>query len=212
MSRIANKRGIVVQEMPNQISSNITEWRGSNGGVLTVIDRYGKIGVGTSSVHASAKFQIDSVTSGFLQPRMTTTERDAISNPATGLQVYNTDNARPEYFDGSIWKSMENAGGAGGASASNISVDTTGYFDNTLTDMQKVSDKVDNYIEVNIDFQVVQAYIYNVTDNMKFTTLASESTNPTLSIPLGTTMSQFTKLTITPNAIGLVKLKGIKLP
>jgi hypothetical protein len=43
----------------------------------------------TSSV-ASALFQLSSTTKGFLPPRMTTTQKNAIATPAAGLVVYDT--------------------------------------------------------------------------------------------------------------------------
>ena len=45
---------------------------------------------GTFSDIASARLQINSTTQGFLPPRMTTTQINAISSPALGLVVYNT--------------------------------------------------------------------------------------------------------------------------
>ena len=51
----------------------------------------GTLTVGVDSVvEPSAALQIDSTSKGFLVPRMTTTERDAISSPADGLIIYNT--------------------------------------------------------------------------------------------------------------------------
>jgi len=55
---------------------------------------------------ASAMFQLESTTKGFLPPRMTTTERDAISTPAAGLMVYNTDTNTAECWNGSAWMPM----------------------------------------------------------------------------------------------------------
>jgi len=43
------------------------------------------------SLSSSAKVQIDSTTQGFLPPRMTTTQKNAIATPAAGLVVYDTD-------------------------------------------------------------------------------------------------------------------------
>jgi hypothetical protein len=40
--------------------------------------------------NASAQVQIDSTTKGFLPPRMTTTQKNAIASPAAGLVVYDT--------------------------------------------------------------------------------------------------------------------------
>ena len=46
--------------------------------------------VGTSTDVASAIFNVSSTTKGFLPPRMTTTQKNAISSPAAGLVVYDT--------------------------------------------------------------------------------------------------------------------------
>jgi hypothetical protein len=46
--------------------------------------------IGTTTDVASSKLTINSTTQGFLPPRMTTTEKNAISSPAAGLVVYDT--------------------------------------------------------------------------------------------------------------------------
>jgi hypothetical protein len=48
------------------------------------------VGIGTSTINASAILQADSTTKGFLPPRMTTTQKNAIASPAAGLVVYDT--------------------------------------------------------------------------------------------------------------------------
>jgi hypothetical protein len=63
----------------------------------------GAIGIGTSLPNASARLQIDSTTAGFLPPRMTSAQRNAIASPATGLMVYNTTDNRPSFFNGTSW-------------------------------------------------------------------------------------------------------------
>ncbi|MBN2543891.1 hypothetical protein JXI42_13620, partial [bacterium] len=50
----------------------------------------GKVGVGTSSPDPSAALDISSTSSGFVIPRLTTAQRDAIANPTQSLMVYNT--------------------------------------------------------------------------------------------------------------------------
>jgi hypothetical protein len=45
---------------------------------------------GATSVNASAVLQADSTNRGFLPPRMTTTQKNAIASPASGLVVYDT--------------------------------------------------------------------------------------------------------------------------
>jgi len=63
----------------------------------------GSVGIGVSQVVLSALLELSSTTKGFLPPRMTTTQRDAISSPATGLEIYNTTLNEPQHFDGSTW-------------------------------------------------------------------------------------------------------------
>ena len=65
--------------------------------------------VGDAARDASAGLELDSTTSGFLPPRMTTTQRDAITLPATGLMVFNTTTNRLETNTGTpaspVWTS-----------------------------------------------------------------------------------------------------------
>lgn len=64
------------------------------------------LGVGIANPVASARLQVESTTRGFLPPRMTTVQRDAIGSPATGLVVFNTTNGSLDFFDGAIWQSI----------------------------------------------------------------------------------------------------------
>ncbi len=53
--------------------------------------------------NSSAMLDVKSTTRGFLPPRMTEAQRDAISDPEPGLQVFNSTTRRPNYFNGSVW-------------------------------------------------------------------------------------------------------------
>ena len=57
--------------------------------------------------HPSAILEIDSNTKGFLPPRMTTAERNAISDPAPGLIIFNYTTQRINFFAGDIWKQID---------------------------------------------------------------------------------------------------------
>jgi len=63
----------------------------------------GSVGIGTSSPSASALLDVSSTTKGALMPRMTTTQRDAISSPATGLELFNTTTNTKQIYDGTRW-------------------------------------------------------------------------------------------------------------
>lgn len=55
---------------------------------------------------ASSLLDVASTTKGFLEPRMTQAQRDAISSPATGLQVYNTDTNKLNFYNGTSWSEV----------------------------------------------------------------------------------------------------------
>jgi hypothetical protein len=59
----------------------------------------GRIGIGTNSPNASSIMEIASTTRGFLPPRMTSAQRTAISSPAIGLVVYQTDATEGLYLN-----------------------------------------------------------------------------------------------------------------
>ena len=65
------------------------------------ITKSGNMGVGTTSVASSALMELNSTTQGFLPPRMTTTQRDAISDVATGLLIYNSSTHKMNYYSNS---------------------------------------------------------------------------------------------------------------
>ena len=58
---------------------------------------------GTTVVNSSAQVEIQSTTKGFLPPRMTTTQKNAIATPATGLMVYDTTLNVISYYNGTMW-------------------------------------------------------------------------------------------------------------
>jgi hypothetical protein len=70
------------------------------------------IGINTdgSSPHSSAMLDVKSTSKGFLVPRMTAAERLAITNPATGLMVYETTSNLHWIFNGTNWGSVGNSG------------------------------------------------------------------------------------------------------
>ena len=85
---------------------------GSTAGANTYIDfspalvrfKESQFLIGGTTATSSAKLQVDATDKGFLPPRLTTTQRTAISSPAEGLVVYDTDLHKLYCFDGTLWQ------------------------------------------------------------------------------------------------------------
>ncbi|MBX2903839.1 MAG: collagen-like protein [Chitinophagales bacterium] len=73
------------------------------------------IGIGTANPDVSSVLELSAQDKGFLVPRLTQTQRQAISNPATGLLVFDLTASCFYYFDGTSWLSLCNQPGIQGA-------------------------------------------------------------------------------------------------
>jgi hypothetical protein len=118
-----------------------------------------QIGIGTNNPNASAKLDISSTSKGLLPPRMTTADRDAITTPATGLQIYNTDNKALEtYNNGTIgWFTVGSGKGAG--------------YDNTTLGVSTLNANVAGYANTAIGY----AALYANTDGIQNTSTGNQS-------------------------------------
>ena len=74
-------------------------------GNSAIFESGGNVGIGTTSPAATALLDLTSTEKGFLPPRMTTIQRDAIVSPATGLEIYNTTANTKNVFNGTAWTS-----------------------------------------------------------------------------------------------------------
>ena len=59
--------------------------------MCTGVLSFAQVGIGTTTPDASAALEVKSITKGFLLPRMTMVQMNAIPSPAEGLMVYCTD-------------------------------------------------------------------------------------------------------------------------
>lgn len=97
------------------------------------IDSQGIISIGTSNPNSSAILQMNSSTKGFLAPRMTQLQRNAIVTPALGLLIYQTNNLPGFYFYNGIgWTALTAPEGTN-KSMSNLNT-TTAINQNLLPD------------------------------------------------------------------------------
>ena len=99
---------------------------------------FAQVGISSTSItpDATSILELRSTTLGFLAPRMTTTQRDAITTPATGLLIYNTTTNQFNFYSAS-WQVIAGGGqaqlnGTGfvKASGTTISYDNSTYITN----------------------------------------------------------------------------------
>jgi len=91
----------------------------------------GTVSINNGSPSASASLDIASTTQGFLPPRMTTTQRNSISSPATGLMIYNTTTNSRNTYDGTRWSADKwQSYNLGGVAAWAPAASTTYYWSN----------------------------------------------------------------------------------
>jgi hypothetical protein len=89
----------------NQLNfySAVTNIRGMyDGGQGLIISK----NTGTTDLYPTALLAIDSTTQGFLPPRMTTTQKNAIATPATGLIVMDITTLKLCCYNGSTWNDL----------------------------------------------------------------------------------------------------------
>lgn len=72
----------------------------------TLIFSQVKISQTASNPDPSAGLEVQFSDRGFLPPRLTSAQRDAILNPARGLTIYNLDTDCKNYFNGSTWREL----------------------------------------------------------------------------------------------------------
>lgn len=88
--------------LSTDFSTNITQVQFGlkhNNGVLIAPDA-------SISMESTARLQVDSTTQGFLPPRMTTTQINAIASPVEGLMAYDSTLQAMVFYNGTTWATI----------------------------------------------------------------------------------------------------------
>jgi hypothetical protein len=109
----------------------------------------------------SALLELRSDSSGLLLPRLTTVQRDAISAPAEGLHVYDTDLHKTYYFNGGTWEPVEGTGGMGGSSPWDDSANGI-YYSSGNVGISTVA-SADTKLDVNQVDEPIGLHVYSVS-------------------------------------------------
>ncbi|NTW32109.1 MAG: hypothetical protein HGB12_05715 [Bacteroidetes bacterium] len=125
-----------------------------------------------NEANTSALLDVNSTVSpyqGMLMPRLTTTNRDLINSPATGLMIFNTDCKEMQFYDGTAWISVSTLAlpfvteGSGATETQitanwNASSGAIGYYLDVATD-NAFTGILSNYDNLNVS----NVTTYNVT-------------------------------------------------
>ena len=90
-----------------QVNSTFTVSNGGSGPITgsTIFSvTTTSVGVGISTPNAAAILDVTSTTKGFLLPRMTLIQRNAIASPPAGLMIYNTISNKLNVYNGTAWE------------------------------------------------------------------------------------------------------------
>lgn len=162
-----------------------------------------------STADASAMLDVSSTSKGMLIPRMTNAQRNAISTPATGLMIYQTDGTVGfYYYDGSSWTII-----GGGAPSGSAGGSLTGTYPNptiasgTITNTQVSGTAAIAYSKLNLVNSVQNS---DIVANAITTSKVANGTVTTSKMA----DSAITGLKILSNAVGTVHITAgaITLP
>jgi hypothetical protein len=129
-----------------------------------------------ASAEASAALEVRSIDRGLLPPRMTSTQRIGISNPAAGLIVYDSDVNATYVYNGTNWVEL----GAGGGSGSDV------YVSSILPDTIQIPDTIGGFEQGTTVSQLNNA---NRTFSEMFDVLLFPTIEPTFTNPFATLTS-----------------------
>lgn len=155
-------------------------------------------GFATNDLNASAILEARSTSKGFLVPRMTETQRDAIAIPLKSLLIFNSDSESFEYYNGTTWVAF-----GGGSTPTLQEVLTEGNSADGLEiilsdlagDIQKIQATSGNIV-ISSD-----AYKLDIqTDGGAYSENGFQSKNFSILNPLGTSKTNLNATNVTGGA------------
>jgi hypothetical protein len=93
------------QNYPLVIGSRVNN-NGSNATNSTTAENGTPVVFGSDVYDSSALVQMNTTTRGFLPPRMTTTQKNTIASPASGLILYDSTTNKLQCYNGSTWNDL----------------------------------------------------------------------------------------------------------
>ena len=144
-----------------------------------------QVGIGTEIPHSSSLLELSSTTKGFLVPRMEEAQKNAISSPAQGLLIFQTNGTVGFYsYDGTNWLHLIDGSSQGlyfgpgtGNGNNNLAVGTSMGSGTGIGSTAIGSRALENYSGVNFDYNTAVGYLSlkEVTTGQQNTALGAYS-------------------------------------
>ena len=153
--------------------------------ILFAFSIQAQVGIGTETPESSSMLDISSTSKGILVPRMTENQKNAISTPAQGLLVFQTNGTVGFYsYDGSSWLHLIDGSSKGlyfgpgtGNGNNNLAVGTSMGSGTGIGNTAIGSRALENYSGVNFDYNTAVGYLSleKVTTGQQNTALGAYS-------------------------------------
>jgi hypothetical protein len=140
------------------------------------------IGINTSTPAATSLVDMNSTTRGLLIPRMTTTQRNAITSPASGLMIYNTTTQTIDTYNSttSAWVSLGSGGSLTDGNKGDITVSSSG----TVWDINTGVVGDNELASTTVVSGIYRAPSVNINQDGRVTSATQGVQLPTSSIPV----------------------------
>ena len=153
--------------------------------ILICSSTYSQVGIGTETPNSSSLLELSSTSKGLLVPRMTETQKNAISSPAQGLLIFQTNGTVGFYsYDGTNWLHLIDGSSQGlyfgpgtGNGNNNLAVGTSMGSGTGIGSTAIGSRALENYSGVNFDYNTAVGYLSleKVTTGQQNTALGAYS-------------------------------------
>ena len=145
--------------------------------LLTIVTSKAQVGIGTTTPHVSAILDLTSTSKGLLPPRLTYTQKNAISTPVAGLMIWCTDcgsTGQMQVYNGSTWTNI--SGSAASHPTTNGTAIVSQYTCSTASTGVMIVGGAGSSVTQTITATVTSVGTYNIAATANGVTFANAGT------------------------------------